>query len=298
MKQNSNFYHLPDTLLTKLASRLEVMQFLHVKARPLNEFIEPRLPENADCFPNLNYVTYPTESRGFLGIAWKSKIRINGKKHTRKRFRRMNCSSRLVGRGILAWNTRRKRKITNKKQLLEHMAKNSDMGCPIKDAENPNGSIDTSLYHCVANEVRITKQQKLASSSLLEAATASELSSEVMSVSSIIKRYFSSYDEVSSVSNQSSYNITQSQPEEYLKMKKNMARGPSLLPLKLPFKACSQKPERSKLGKRLVMASYNLGISPIRGRPEISLCNAKGKKFQELTSLAKSSCFEISDSED
>ncbi|XP_038899157.1 uncharacterized protein LOC120086530 isoform X2 [Benincasa hispida] len=297
VKQNLNFYHLPDTLLTKLTSRLEVMQFLHVKARSLNEFVEPCLPEIADCFPNLNYVTYPMERRGNLRTACKSKIRINGKKPTRKKLKRKNCLARLGFRGILAWNTRRKRKITNKNQLLEHMEKNSDVEGPTKDAENPYGSIDTSLYHCVPNdEVRITKQ-RLASSSLSEAATASELSSEVMSVSSIIKRYFPSYDEVSSVSNQSSYDITQSQPEEYLKMK-NMARGPSLLPLKLPFKACSQKPERSKLGNRLVMASYNLGISPIRGRPEISLCNAKGKKFQELMTLAKSSCFEISDSED
>ncbi|XP_016902960.1 uncharacterized protein LOC103501255 isoform X1 [Cucumis melo] len=298
VKQNSNFYHLPDTLLTKLASRLEVMQFLHVKARPLNEFIEPCIPENANCSPNLNYATYPMERRGYMGTACKSKIRINGKKHIRKRFQRQNCLSRLVGRGVLAWNTRRKRKITNKKQVLEHMEKNSDTKGLIKDVDNPNGSIDTLSYHCVPNdEVRTTKR-RLASSSLVEAATDSELSSEAMSVSSIIKRYFSSNDIESSISNQSRCDITQIRPEEYLKMKKNMGRGPSLLPLKVPFKPCPQKAERSKLGKRLVMASYNLGISPIRGRPEISLCNAKGKKFQEMMTLAKSSCFEISDSED
>uniref|UniRef100_A0A0A0K319 Uncharacterized protein n=1 Tax=Cucumis sativus TaxID=3659 RepID=A0A0A0K319_CUCSA len=296
VKQNSNFYHLPDTLLTKLTSRLEVMQFLHVKARPLNGFIEPCIPKNADCSPNLNYVTYPTERRGYLGTACKSKIRINGKKHTRKRFQRQNCLSRLVGRGILAWNTKRKRKITNKKQVLEHMEKNSDTEGLIKDVKNHNGLIGTLSYHCVSiDEVRTTKQ-RLASSSSVEAATDSELSSEAMSVSSIIKRYFSSYDRESSISNQSRYDITRSQPGEYLKMK-NMGRGPSSLPLKVPFKPCPQKDERSKLGKRLVMASYNLGISPIGGRPEISLCNAKGKKFQEMMTLAKSSCFEISDSE-
>lgn len=282
MKKNSNFYHLPDTLVTKLTSHVEVVQFLHVKAWPLKEFIEPRLPENADCFPNLNNATSPLKRRGYLRTACKSKIRIGGKKGTRKSFRTKTRLSRLVFRSILAWNTRRKKKRTNKNQLLEHVELNSDMERLIKDAENPDDSIDTSSYHSVP-------MQRFASSSLAEAATASELSSEVMSVSSIIKRYFPSHDEVSSVSSRLGYGITQ-----------NVERSPSFLspPLKFPFKPSSQKLERSKLGKRLVMASYSLGISPNRGRPEISLCNSKGKKFQELMSLAKSSCFEISDSED
>lgn len=277
------------------------MQFLHVKARPLNEFTELRSPENADCFPDINNVTYPSERQGYSRSACKSKIRIDDKKHTRKRFKTKNYLSRLGCRSILAWYTRRKRKRSNKNQLLEHVVKNSVIEDPIKDAENLGGSIDTSSYHFVPNdEVRITKQRyAYASSSLAEAATASDLSSEVMSVSSIIKRYFSSHDEVSSVPNRLSCGITQSWPQECLeKKKKNMERGPSLLPLKFPFKTGCQKPKRSKLGKRLVMASYNLGISPNRERPEISLCNSRGKKFQELVSLAKSSCFEISDSED
>ncbi|KAG6607744.1 hypothetical protein SDJN03_01086, partial [Cucurbita argyrosperma subsp. sororia] len=277
VKQNSNFYHLPDTLLTKLTSRVESVQFLHVKAQPLNEFIEPRLPENADCFPNLNNGAYPSERQGYCRHSCTSKIRIDDKKRTRKILRSVSTKSI-----ILACNTKRKRKRT---QRLEHVEKNSDLEELIKDAEKFDGSIDTSSYHNMPNdEVRTTKQRYASSS------TNSELSSEVMSVSSIIKRYFPSHDEVSSVPNRSSGGITRSEPEE---------RSPSLLPSKSPFKAGTQKRERSsKLGKRLVMASYNLGISPNRGWPEISLCNSRGKKFQELMSLAKSSCFEISDRED
>ncbi|XP_022139432.1 uncharacterized protein LOC111010366 isoform X2 [Momordica charantia] len=282
VKQNSNFYHLTDTVLMKLTSQVDGVQFLHVKAQPL--FNEHHLPENADCFPNLNDSTHSLERQSCPRGVCESKIRAGGKKRRRKRFRPINYLSRLVCRSILPWNTRRKRKRTSKNQVFEYVGKNSNMKDLIKDAENRDGSIYMSSYHCMPND---------------EAGTASELSSEVMSVSSIINRYFPSHDEVSSILNRSSCGITRSQPEEYLKKKKkNIDRGSSLLPLKLPLKAGSQKPERCKLGKRLVMASYNLGISPNRERPEISLCNSKGQQFQELMSLARSSCFEILDSDD
>ncbi|CAK9145112.1 unnamed protein product [Ilex paraguariensis] len=148
--------------------------------------------------------------------------------------------------------------------------------------------------------------------------TPGETLSESVSVSGIIKKYFSSYEEVTS-SSEVIFKPIQSGHKEQLKARTNdyppnvqvditpqfAAKTPNQMILfPLPTDPSSE-PSRKKLkktevGKRLLVASNNLGISASKQKPAVSLFRClEGKLLMpNSSSLVRSLVFEIVEDDD
>ncbi|KAL3851128.1 hypothetical protein ACJIZ3_013010 [Penstemon smallii] len=92
--------------------------------------------------------------------------------------------------------------------------------------------------------------QKLDSRSVEE--TSSETLSESISVSGIIKKYFSDYDDVAS-------------PQSGYKSSNVWLKKPN-------SEALIEKRKKPEVGKRFLVACNNLGLTPTNQRPEVSVC--------------------------
>ncbi|KAK9268822.1 hypothetical protein L1049_000586 [Liquidambar formosana] len=75
---------------------------------------------------------------------------------------------------------------------------------------------------------------------------------------------------------------------------------PFLLPQDTRSRTSRDKLERTEVGKRLVTASNNLGISTSKQTPVISICRFKDGTLlgSNSSSLVRSLAFEINDSDD
>ncbi|XP_018825403.1 uncharacterized protein LOC108994578 isoform X2 [Juglans regia] len=174
-----------------------------------------------------------------------------------------------------------------------------------------------------ASAKEVEPREGLISSPIAEAP--SEVSSEVISVTGIIKRYFPASNEVSSFDSpaNSGVNATerafQSQVEEQSQAKRDdmyskmqvealpeftVKTPPRMLLSPLPTAptpdSLKDKLQRSGVGKRLILASCNLANSGSKKKPAVSLCRFRERKVPEPNSSfnIRSSVFEISDSDD
>lgn len=145
----------------------------------------------------------------------------------------------------------------------------------------------------------------------------SEMLSESKSVSGIIKKYFSNNDEVTS-SSTLSFKAVRSNHKEKLKARIDCkcaniqldVASPvtGLTPLQMlhsPWKdntgseASSYKCKKPEVGKRLLLASNNLGLSPSNQMPALSVCKSHNRKSAvHKCTTVRSLVFEIPDEGD
>lgn len=139
----------------------------------------------------------------------------------------------------------------------------------------------------------------------------SEALSETISVSGIIRKYFSDYDEVAS-SSRFSFTPVLGRQKERLNSSKDtkysniqpdlmspvIAHKPTQVE-KLDSKASREKRRKPEVGKRVVLASNSLGLTPSNERPALSLCKFSDKKSDNrFASMARTLVFEIPDEGD
>lgn len=189
--------------------------------------------------------------------------------------------------------------------------------------EDTHGATAKERSSFSASATEDERRERLSSIPMVEAP--SEMSSEGISVTGIIKRYFPTSNEFSSFGSPSSSDVNiahrtvESQMEEQLKTKTDgkcssiqfegipeftVKTPPRMLPL--PLLAAStpdslrDKLKSSGVGRRLMLASSNIRISGSKQKPGISLFRFKDGKLLEPNSLPliRNSAFEMSDKED
>ena len=297
--------------------------FLHVEAQPLSDLSRSGLPKGVatkvaehvlyDGSKDTVYLKPPN----FLTNTVQTDTRGEGKKRSSERSNCIKPSLQELQSTVFIPKEKTNKRL-KKHHLLECTASEIKKGCSGRNEDTPGVTAKERSDICPsANEVEA--REGLSTSAIVKAAP-SDVSSEVVSVTAIIKRYFPISNEVSSFSSPSISDIDvthrtfQGQMEEQLKTKAidkcssihvdtlpgfAVKTPPRMLPLqtaRTPY-CLGNKPGRYKVGKRLILASSNLRTSGSKQRPAIPLCRFKDGKVLE-SSMVKNSVFEISDSDD
>lgn len=273
--------------------------FLHAEARALSDCnVDPKVVDHVSEGID---VSLPSNPESFVTSTAKSNTKGNSKRWKEKRFR---CQKPLIGKlGRLFYFTknRKRRKNISLPDKVDRTGMGivgvDDTAVPTHIDQNKKFSDDRASR----NEVG-PAEEYLASTSRTDELT--ETSSEaVVSISGIINKYFSNLSEdAGSVSPTTSVTsrVVQSSPEQHLKAKagdffssrqvtpsaSTKFAAKKLLTLSLPspspspidFGGRRYKHNKPEVGKRLVMASYSLGISPSKKHPAIRLCSFKQEK--------------------
>ncbi|CAL5335530.1 unnamed protein product [Camellia sinensis] len=247
VKQRSCFYHLPDSLPMKHAFQgLRGTWFIHAEAHPWSDSNESGLSECVvaeirDRTSNSIKVTDSLEPKIPVSSANKNHVNCKRKKNGIKRI----PYAKVALQAILA-NAHRSKK---RKRVTE----NCSLHCTVKGLEKG----------CLSRNGGDTAEERELSA-ILE--NHSETLSESLSVSGIIKKYFSDYEEVSLRSNFTS-------------------------------RANQSQLKRTGVGNRLVVASNNLGRSV---KSATGLCRFGDRKLSvpKSSSFVRSIVFEISDSDE
>ncbi|XP_043690395.1 uncharacterized protein LOC122641131 isoform X2 [Telopea speciosissima] len=325
VKRKSYFYHLPNFVPIKNAYQgLRGTWFLHVEASPRNNFDQPcslqgLVAEQSDSVHNGNNLTRSQKPEEHVKLDYDS-VKNNSRKR-KERFQQLDKSAEELPS---ACNTRE-----GKNKRLKEKHRNNFKG---KD-EGFLGGMDSHgfssrerLGHVGENEVDC-REDEWSSWTIIEG-THSQSSSEVVSVTGIITKYFSMFDEVNQFDPPSRYGVCndvvaceadQIYLDESLKSKTDEECTKLQVGNRLPYAAktpsrmclssCgnpSPGTSRSKLGtaevgERFVLAANNLSIAVRKNEPTISICQSKGRKTLPLisSSLVASNInsFEISDSD-
>ncbi|XP_073126526.1 uncharacterized protein [Henckelia pumila] len=134
----------------------------------------------------------------------------------------------------------------------------------------------------------------------------SEAMSETVSVSGIIHKYFSDYDEVASSSRllgRHKERLNSSKNSKYCNfppdlMSPVIAHKPPQVE-KPDSKASGEKCRKPEVGKRVVLASNSLGLTPSNERPALSVCKVSDKRSDgRFASMVRTLVFEIPDEGD
>jgi hypothetical protein len=326
VKRKSCLYHLPESLPIKYAFQgKKGAWFLHVQARPLSNLSGSDLPKGvAGKFVQHMYNgskdTVYLEPPNFRASIGETETRGGGK---RRSLGRSNCLEPFR-QELLSAVSLPKEKTNKRRKKLHHLectASEIKRGCDRGNRIPGVVAKENSGFCASADEVE--PREGLSSNPMVEAP--SEKSSEVISVSGIIKRYFPSSNEVSSFSSPLSFDVNvthrtfQGQKEEQLNTitdDKCSSIQVDVLPeftvktpprILTPPLVAAQTPnslkaklERSRVGKCLVLASSNLRISGSKQKPAISLCRLRGEKMLEpnFPSMIRNLVFEMSDSDD
>ncbi|CAL5392501.1 unnamed protein product [Camellia sinensis] len=298
VKQRSCFYHLPDSLPMKHAFQgLRGTWFIHAEAHPWSDSNESGLSECVvaeirDRTSNSIKVTDSLEPKIPVSSANKNHVNCKRKKNGIKRI----PYAKVALQAILA-NAHR-----SKKKKRKRVTENCSLHCTVKGLEKG----------CLSRNGGDTAEERELSA-ILE--NHSETLSESLSVSGIIKKYFSDYEEVSLRSNFTS-RANQSQRKKQLTTRtdSNCSTSkvsgisqftPKTPPRVLPFplstdlssKTSRNIVKRTGVGNRLVVASNNLGRSV---KSATGLCRFGDRKLSvpKSSSFVRSIVFEISDSDE
>ncbi|KZV53707.1 hypothetical protein F511_38117 [Dorcoceras hygrometricum] len=153
----------------------------------------------------------------------------------------------------------------------------------------------------------VNRRKRWDSSVVVESLT--EALPETVSVSGIIHKYFSDYDEVASSSRFSFTPVLGRQKERLNNRSKYSTVQPRLMsPLvdhkprqveKPDSNASREKHWKPEVGKRVVLASNSLGLTPSYERPALSACKFSDKRSDDrFASLVRTPVFEIPDEGD
>lgn len=193
-----------------------------------------------------------------------------------------------------------------KKQKME---KGDSHGCSYRFEDKPTGT--TNKSQCVMPENKVENLVELSAKSM------QGCPSEVISVTGIINKYFSGFNGIDNFNSPSSSDVTSRVVHSEIEVQSKTRRRSfskrqidSLLeftpttPLHVPLhvdlvsKNSGDKSGRSKVGKRLLVASRSLGASIAKNSPTLSFCRYKDGKLLEYKSQITGSIFSISDSDD
>ncbi|XP_034677969.1 uncharacterized protein LOC117908478 isoform X2 [Vitis riparia] len=324
VKRKSCFYHLPESVPIKHAFQgLKGTWFLHTEASSLggsdlsglsnHVTVETR---NQTC--DGSNVTDPMEPKSYTAIAVRDKNKSKGK---RRRIKRYHCLKAVLWgllRTVYFSRKSRRRKRVKKNRSLACTVSGIENGCPGRSKKIPGPSAKERSSFCTSGNEEEHRKEWI--SKVVECP--SERSSEVVSVSGIIERYFSNFDVMNHFGSPSSSEVNSrvicSWSNEPLRVPtdgnhSNIQIGTTpLLTTKTPARetpfslstnsrpgTSRDKLEITEVGKRLVMASNTLGISSSKQRPAISISRFKDGKLLGLdSSLVRSMVFEMSDDDD
>lgn len=320
MKRKSCLYHLAESLPIKYAFQgKKGAWFLHVHARPLSDLSGSDLPKGVALYNGSKDTVY-LEPPNFLASNGETETRGGGK---RKSLGRSNCLKPFQ-QELLSAVSLPKEKTNKRRKKLHHLectASEIKRGCDGRN-ETPGVTAKENSGLCASAD-EVEPREGLNSNPMVEAP--SDMSSEVISVSGIIKRYFPSSHEVSNFGSPSSFDVNvthttfQGQKEEQLNTRTDdkcssvevyvlpeftVKTPPRILPPPLVAArtpdSLKAKLERSRVGKRLVLASSNLRISGSKQKPAISRCRFRDGKMLEpnLSSMVRNLVFDMSDNDD
>lgn len=275
VKRRLFFYYLPDSLPLKYVfPGMSCEWFLHVEASHLKNFCVSH-PEAA--------TTAHFRSQDLISCSSGDKARGNSEDNTVH---------------ILKKKKKKRRKF-NKKNLQD-TASAMPEGCSCKFEENPMGINEKNPVVIPENEDQISVKPNANSMQ----GSLSEMSTEVLSVTGIIDKYFPTGNRIdnllgspslSDVTSNAVHEDVDDQPKT-IKTPLNVLRAP--LHVGSVSRTSQDKRRESKLRKRLVAASLSLGISPIKQSPTLSLCRLKDEKLSQHKSETIGSLFNISDNDD
>ncbi|KAK6947091.1 hypothetical protein RJ641_000564 [Dillenia turbinata] len=322
VKRRSCFYHLPESMPIKYAfSGLFRSWFVHTEARPLSITEKPCLSNGHPVevgSVNLNKGGDASDITGSLQPKMHydcSKVENPKSKNDKMRRKRLHDASLLQPRH-LRWNHLSRRKIRKKKKKRLMRSYKDKTGFLIRNEKN----LVMTTEMQIGRNGAMSQAEPEEWNSNPEVEVSEEKSSEV-SVSGIIQRYFSYYGLTechspsnSDVTSRAIANCT----EEQFKVKVDEKCSPGLgdstnhvaktpqrkiiFPDMLNPRSTISREGIGKLdvGKRLIMASGNLGMSLGMQRPEISCCRSRDRKLlaSNHSPHVKTMVFEIEDTDD
>uniref|UniRef100_A0A803Q6U0 Uncharacterized protein n=1 Tax=Cannabis sativa TaxID=3483 RepID=A0A803Q6U0_CANSA len=278
VKKKSRFYYLPDSIPMKYAFQgVRGNWFLHVEAKT-----------SAKCFGTC-----------LLGLAVENSFASADKSSTkgeRKKYQDIEVQSHkstLEGSrcdGVSNKKTKRERK----ERFLDYNANENGIKCTSSDTKTEvvNAS-KISDHSTLVKEVEPPYPQ--ASTSMTE--VPSEIFSKAKSVTSLIKRYFPHSNEINNFSSPASSDAT----SKIRKRRKKYSKTKLDDRVESFPKFAEWSPSEirgAEVGRRLQMASNNLGSSASKKKSAIYFSRSKDKKVLGFDApLTKWSVFEISDSD-
>ncbi|XP_047975353.1 uncharacterized protein LOC125217840 isoform X2 [Salvia hispanica] len=236
--------------------------------------------------------TVITDSVELGGVSFEKKTNCKRKKAKIRRFTYLGASVLKISS---AWCFRRKKKRKNVKKIPKTRHH--------RRGHTPQSLVEKELLREFATGGEVNLRKKVDSNVIAEAT--SETVSEPASVSGIIRKYFSDYDEVASgpESMFTTYQYIHRKPlnrSNRCEYHKNLMKSPATVHVppqtvhippphvsrvEMPGSgALRNKHKRPDIGKRLVLASGSLGLSPSNQRSILSLCryNDEELSFQEF----------------
>ncbi|KAK9269781.1 hypothetical protein L1049_001559 [Liquidambar formosana] len=192
VKQKSCFYHLPESVPIKHAFQgWKGTWFLHAEASPLTTSDRPGLSECVaefrDQISNGSKFIGSLEANNCMKSTDKKKTKRKGKK---RRIKRSHClKAVLQGLLVTVYLSKKKKngKRVKKKYFTEYRANGNEKGCLGGNEEAPGVTTEVRS-HCFASGNEVESRKEWNSVPLVEAP--SEMSSEVISVTGIIKDTF------------------------------------------------------------------------------------------------------------
>ncbi|KAF7842947.1 uncharacterized protein G2W53_005245 [Senna tora] len=298
LKRKSRFYYLPDSLPMKYVFHgMRSTWFLYVEASHIKSLYTSRLPRAV--------ATTLSERQ--------DPMTCNAKENSEEKTIHISKKKK------------KKKKILNEK-YMQNTANVMQEGFSSRFEEKPSGTTNKSQVVMPENEVQ--NLLKLNANSVQ--GSLNEKSTEEISVTGIINKYFSSpkgndnfeSPSLSDATSRAVHKEIEDQPNTP-KTPPNVLCAPSHADLvskttgdrkreskvrkglrvaashvDLVLKTSRDKRKESKVRKRLLVASQGLGISANKCSPAISLCKFKDGELLQQKSQTKGSLFEISDSDD
>nr|GMC53674.1 Cell wall integrity and stress response component 3 like [Ipomoea batatas]GME08267.1 Cell wall integrity and stress response component 3 like [Ipomoea batatas] len=294
VQRKSFFYHLSDTLPLRYAFQyLKGNWFLRVKVCHSSVPDKLGAPEHVrekikDCSIDVNDGAGSTEAKNFLS----STIKIKSKSRRRK-------IKRFAGFRISLLDIRRRFYFLERQKIKKkRVRKKYDIKCSINAVDEQHVVSDENCDNAISGAKDKSSKEGNYSRAV---ESRHETLSESMSVSGIIRKYFSCYDEVNSGSG-FSYSTVRGEQKEKLIVTTDDCHlnfGVCTLPpfrAKTPSKMLnvpltnetasipSRKVKKAEVGKRLLTAANHLGLNSSNRSPGLS--------------LTRSVVFEIPDEED
>ncbi|KAF7145832.1 hypothetical protein RHSIM_Rhsim04G0012300 [Rhododendron simsii] len=312
VKKKSFFYHLPDSLPIKhVFQGAKGAWFSHIEvcSRRVSDksvLSECLAAEIRDQTSNSCNVTDSLQPENSLSSAKNNNSSCRRTKRGTQRIPRLKSVLQLAF-GRVHLSKRKKRKRVKKNYFLHPAVKG------LKESLRVGNEGDIATERKLASITEGDQNEAHKSNALLE--NASETFSETVSVSGIIKKYFSDYEEVTFCSNYTSRAYKSQRREQMMAgtndtcsdakasampqftPKTPLRSLPSLLPTDLSCKTSRNKLKRPEVGKRLVVASNKLGISASMRKSATGLCGRRDL-VPKSSSLVRSIVFEVSDNDE
>ncbi|XP_010252787.1 PREDICTED: uncharacterized protein LOC104594263 [Nelumbo nucifera] len=322
VKRNSFFYHLSDFMPIKnVFHGPKGAWFLRVEANPANGSdkscqSKSLVAKVSDCISDDSNVTSSQIPKKHISCLSKNKR----KDKARERRERYKCFEDVLEELLMpVYNSRKKKRKLKEKRFIEDTADGMH--------KRSLGAIEEAPGVCSKGESgdfgENEKDDRAHVSETTIRAVPSVSSSEVASITDIITRYFPQFDEVNQfecppnsggVEDDEARGTNQVHQDELLTAKdechsKSQVQNapqcmpktpPRILQLPLPAKPSPGDPlpefGRTEVGKRLLLAANNLGISATKKNAVLS--NSGKVLLSNSSPLVRSIVFDISDSED